>query len=131
MKLHHVGIIARTFGESMAALSIINGAPSELTAERDVPRFECRCYLVGQIEIVVPYGGSLLRFLEERSTALHHIALEVPDVRAHAEYLRRLGVPVLFEEPTEGVAGLLVNFVHFNFTGGMLVEIVEVPRAEG
>jgi methylmalonyl-CoA/ethylmalonyl-CoA epimerase len=128
MKLHHVGIIAHNFESTMAALSIINGAPSEITDQKDVAAFECTCYLVGQVEIVVPYGGSLLRFLEERGSSLHHIALEVADVRAHADYLRRLGVPVVFDNPTEGVAGLLVNFVHFSHMG-VLVEIVEVPHA--
>jgi len=126
--LHHVGMVLRSGKESTKFMSDFRNLGfvlSDPDFER-VEEFKCMCYLYGQLEIIVPDKGSKLdSWMDESITTLHHICLVVDDVRKHAGMLRDKGVPILSEEPVNGVAGLLVNFVHPMYMG-MMVEIAEV-----
>jgi methylmalonyl-CoA/ethylmalonyl-CoA epimerase len=53
------------------------------------------------------------------------MAYTVVDVRAAADALRAAGLRLLYDEPKNGTAGSLVNFVHPKDAGGVLVELVE------
>jgi catechol 2,3-dioxygenase-like lactoylglutathione lyase family enzyme len=98
-------------------------------AFRHVPEFQCDCYLLGRIELVVPSGPHkegtpLHRWLLSRGRSLHHVAFEVADIDSECERLRAAGVPVVLDAAVHGVAGLRVNFVHPSHCG-FLVELVE------
>ena len=133
--LHHVGIVCpdATLLEPLLVVARAKQPPSAPpdVAFRHVPEFQCDCYLLGQIELVVPTNGAegaplapLERWLKGRGTSLHHVAFEVDDVDAQAAALREAGVPVVLEQAVEGVADLRVNFVHPSYCG-FLVEFVE------
>ena len=89
MNLHHVGIICPdvTLIDLLGALA---GAGDELSRNiefRHVPEFQCDCYLVGKVELVVPNGPRkegtpLHRWLLSRGRSIHHIAFEVTDLDA-------------------------------------------------
>jgi methylmalonyl-CoA/ethylmalonyl-CoA epimerase len=134
--LHHVGIVCPDASLLEPLLTVASAkaqsAPSQV-AFRHVPEFQCDCYLLGQIELVVPTNGAegaplapLERWLKGRGTSLHHVAFEVEDVDAQAASLRKAGVPVVLEHAVQGVADLRVNFVHPSYCG-FLVEFVEAP----
>jgi catechol 2,3-dioxygenase-like lactoylglutathione lyase family enzyme len=79
------------------------------------------------VELVVPWAGKLLQWLKDQGhTSLHHIAFQVPDIREKMKELKTRRVPLIDDEPTLGVEGLLVNFVYPPYMG-IMVEIVEVP----
>ena len=132
MNLHHVGIVCpdsalidtlRTLAEAKAS------GPGDVEF-RHVPEFQCDCYLIGRIELVVPNGPHkegtpLHRWLLSRGRSLHHIAFEVADLDSECERLRASGVPIVLRDAVDGVAGLRVNFVHPSYCG-FLVELVEV-----
>ena len=134
-KLHHVGIVCpdRTLLEPLLYLAGAsdNGATGKV-ASAYVPEFQCDCYLLGQLELVVPTDPGedsalltpLQRWLKGRGRSLHHIAFELNDVDAHCATLRAHGVPVVLERAVDGVADLRVNFVHPSYCG-FLVELVE------
>lgn len=130
MSLHHVGIVVPddTLFETFRFLTNAEGdeRPSEI-AFRHVPEFQCDCYLLGAIELVVPSGAPgtpLHRWLLSRGRSLHHIAFEVEDLDAECERLRSRGVPVTLDAAVDGVGGLRVNFVHPSYCG-FFVELVE------
>jgi catechol 2,3-dioxygenase-like lactoylglutathione lyase family enzyme len=134
-QLHHVGIVCpdrKLLGPLLSlAGSRTNGAGGEV-ASAYVPEFQCDCYLLGQLELVVPTDPDedgapltpLQRWLKGRGTSLHHIAFELDDVDGHCAALRERGVPVVLEQAVAGVADLRVNFVHPSYCG-FLVELVE------
>ena len=133
-KLHHVGIVCpdRALLEPLLYLAgarMDDGSESVLF--RHVPEFQCDCYLLGQLELVVPDRDEdgaeltpLQRWLKGRGNSLHHIAFEVDDVEAHCSALRQNGVPVVLDQAVDGVGDLRVNFVDPSYCG-FLVELVE------
>lgn len=83
-----------------------------------------------QLELVAPHGddSGVARFLERRGPGMHHVAWAVRDVRAALAALAERGARLIDTEPRTGLHGTPVAFVHPSSMGGVLVELVEVPR---
>ena len=63
---------------------------------------------------------------------LQQLAYRVTDLEAVSAVLRDRGLRLLYDVPRRGTAGSLVNFVHPQDAGGVLVELVEpAPPREG
>jgi len=78
------------------------------------------------VELIAPRGNEgVTKFLEKRGPGLHHVALEVEDIREALASLEALGVPLVDREPRVGAHGHKVAFVHPKATGGLLIELVE------
>ena len=69
--------------------------------------------------------GPIAKAVEKRGPGIHHLCLEVTDVRAALARLKAAGVKLVNEEPFDGAHGCLVAFVHPSATGGILVELSE------
>jgi LAO/AO transport system kinase len=84
-----------------------------------------------KLELVTPLGASspLRSFLEKNpGGGIHHLSLEVPDVRAAAAALTAQGARVLGDgEPRRGAHGTPVLFLHPKDFAGTLVEIEQAP----
>ncbi len=80
-----------------------------------------------RIELLEPTSDDsvIARFLAKRGEGLHHVALNVPDLSATVERLKREGTRFVSEEIKIGAGGHLYVFVHPSSTGGVLVELVE------
>jgi methylmalonyl-CoA/ethylmalonyl-CoA epimerase len=63
-----------------------------------------------------------------RLRSLHHIALEVPEIRALARTLEANGMKFLEPEPVEGAGPFLCNFLEPVYTRGLTVEFVQPLR---
>ncbi len=95
---------------------------------------------VHEVMLVVPGAGSTTqlqllaplderspvhRFLARRGPGLHHLAYAVQDVRTASSVLVRRGFRLLYDAPRAGTRGSLINFVHPQEAGGVLIELVE------
>jgi methylmalonyl-CoA/ethylmalonyl-CoA epimerase len=80
-----------------------------------------------QLQLVAPLDESspVHRFLTRRGPGLHHLAYAVNDVRTASSVLLRRGFRLLYDAPRAGTRGSLINFVHPEDTGGVLIELVE------
>lgn len=72
---------------------------------------------------------TVARFLANRGPGLHHVSLEVADIEEALERCRTAGVRLIDEFPRPGAAATRVAFLHPRSLGGVLVELVERPRA--
>ena len=66
----------------------------------------------------------IARFLEKRGEGLHHVCMEVDDIRVSLAELKSQGVELIDEEPREGLTGTIA-FLHPAALHGVLVELVE------
>ncbi len=77
------------------------------------------------LEVVVPLGEdtAVKRFLDKRGPGLHHLALEVNDLKAISDKVKAAGLTLLYDEPQQGAHGSLIQFIHPRDTGGVLIEL--------
>jgi methylmalonyl-CoA/ethylmalonyl-CoA epimerase len=82
------------------------------------------------VEALLPTGPDtpVGKFLAKRGPGVHHIAFRVDDLEAELARLKRLGVRLIDETPRRGAEGKRIAFLHPKETGGVLIELCEVPR---
>ena len=81
----------------------------------------------GEVELVEPTnaGSGMGKYLEKRGEGMHHLCIEVDDIRTLLTQLRDRGVRLINEEPLE-LPGRLMAFIHPKSANGVLVELYEI-----
>jgi methylmalonyl-CoA/ethylmalonyl-CoA epimerase len=84
-----------------------------------------------RIELLEPIDedSTVARFLARRGEGIHHLTLEVTDLRGALEQLEQRGVRTIGEAPRRGAGDRAVAFLHPKTTGGVLIELVEQEPA--
>jgi methylmalonyl-CoA/ethylmalonyl-CoA epimerase len=79
------------------------------------------------IQLLAPLDESsaIARFLERHGPGIQQLAYRVTDMEAVCAVLRDRGLRLLYDVARRGTAGSLVNFIHPQDAGGVLVELVE------
>lgn len=82
-----------------------------------------------EIELVQPTtdDSGLAKFLAKRGPGLHHICLEVDDIKAKLDDLKGEGINLIDQEPVVMEDGRKLAFIHPKSAGGVLVELYELP----
>ena len=70
----------------------------------------------------------IARFIDKKSSGIHHIALIVDHLQPALDYLKDQGVQLIDEKPRIGAEGLSIAFIHPKSTGGILVELCEKKK---
>jgi methylmalonyl-CoA/ethylmalonyl-CoA epimerase len=129
-KLDHIAIAVRDLEESSRFYRDVLGLPGageETVAEQKV---KVGFFTAGatRIELLAPTApdSPVAKFLETRGPGLHHICLQVEDLDAELERLRRAGV-AFTAEPRPGSHGSRIAFIHPKSAGGVLIELCERP----
>ena len=83
-----------------------------------------------EIELVKPTtdDSGLARYLEKRGPGMHHICLEVDDIAAMLDRLRKKGIQLINEQPKTGADGRKYAFIHPKSAHGVMVELYELPE---
>lgn len=133
-RLNHVGIATPSIEKSIALYRDMLGA-TRIHEPFDLPPQGVRVCFVdtpnSQIELLEPLGENspIARFLERNPQGgQHHVCFEVPDIHEAKAEMEAKGAKVL-GEPRIGAHGTPVIFVHPKDMGGVLVELMETPRA--
>jgi len=125
--LHHVGIVQPSEDDVQTMMAVLG---LEEDYRGYVPEWSALCIFAkadkgSAIEFVVPNGGPLARF-NKGAGGLHHIALEVPDLREAMRAYEANGMKFLEKEPIKGAGPFLCNFLGPAATRGVIVEFVEL-----
>ena len=129
MKIDHLGIATKGIDEALKfwadALGLEN-VHTEVVAEQKV---RAAMLPIGEsrIELLEPTSedSPISKFLEKRGGGIHHIAVEVDDIRASLAELKEKGMMLIDEEPRIGAEACLVAFIHPRSAGGVLLELVQ------
>jgi len=132
-RLNHVAIAVPDLAAAREAFSRLPGAG--VSEARELPGHGVTVVFVSlpntKVELVSPLGerSPLASFLAKNpGGGIHHLSLEVPDVRAAAAALTAAGARVLGDgEPRTGAHGTPVLFLHPKDFCGALIEIEETP----
>jgi methylmalonyl-CoA epimerase len=82
------------------------------------------------IELVQPASDDspLVKFLETKGPGIHHICLEVDDIEREMEELKKRGARMIDEKPRPGAHNTQVAFIHPKSSGGVLIELNQLPE---
>ena len=82
-----------------------------------------------ELEIMEPLGdqGVVTKYLEKKGPGLHHISIQVTDIKELADELEAKGIQVIGKQFTDPDVHYM--FVSPKSTGGILIEIVEHFKA--
>jgi methylmalonyl-CoA/ethylmalonyl-CoA epimerase len=131
VRINHVAIVVPNIDEGLAfwrdALGLPLGDRKHVAQEAvDVAFLE-----VGgaHLELVQPTtdDSGVAQYLAKKGAGMHHLCLEVDDLEAAMQRLREHGAQLLSDTPRER-DGIRYVFVHPRSTGGVLLELYELPR---
>jgi len=128
--IDHLGIAVRSLEQSKAfyrklGLSVMG----EETVDQEKVRLAMVPVGESRLELLEPTSDDspIARFLAKRGEGLHHIALQVDNLEATVEKLKRDGVRLINDQIQVGAGGHLYVFVHPSSAGGVLLELCEDP----
>jgi methylmalonyl-CoA/ethylmalonyl-CoA epimerase len=132
MKINHLGIAAKSIDDALKFWSDALGLENVHTEVVEDQKVRVAMLPIGEsrIELLEPISDDspISKFLEKRGGGIHHIAVEVDDLRSSLTQLKNKGMRLIDEEPRVGAEGCLVAFVHPSSTGGVLLELVQTSK---
>lgn len=128
-KINHIGIAVKNLGLSAELFSkLFEQSPSSV---EHVPQQKATIafYSIGEssCELIESTSADsvISKFIEKRGEGIHHICLEVDNIRAEIARLKQHGFQFVNDQPSEGGDGYLVAFLHPKSTNGVLIELAE------
>jgi methylmalonyl-CoA/ethylmalonyl-CoA epimerase len=67
------------------------------------------------------------KFLAKRGQGLHHICFGIDDIECELKQLKEKQTRLIDEKPKTGAGGAQIAFVHPAATGGVLMELSQLP----
>jgi methylmalonyl-CoA/ethylmalonyl-CoA epimerase len=133
-RLNHIGVATPSIDDSVKLYRDILGA-TEIGEKFSMPEQGVWvCFVTtpnSQIELIEPYGEAspIHGFLKNNPKGgQHHVCFEVENIYTARDDMVAKGVKVL-GEPRIGAHGTLVVFCHPKDMGGVLIELMETPKA--
>lgn len=129
MKVDHIGIATRELEDGLSIWRDLLGLQVDSTEEIVEQGVRVAMLKIGDthVELLEALSDSspVGKFLDKKGPGIHHIAVEVDDIRATLNQLKARGTRLVDESPRIGVGGCLVAFVHPNSANGVLLELVQ------
>jgi len=129
MKINHLGIATKGIDEALKFWSEALGLENVHTEVVEDQKVRVAMLPIGEtrIELLEPTSedSPISKFLVKRGGGIHHIAVEVDDIKASLAQLKAKGMRLIDESPRIGAEGCLVAFVHPASAGGVLLELVQ------
>ncbi len=69
--------------------------------------------------------GVVAKFIEKRGEGIHHIAIEVDDIKTALTQMKAQGYQLIDETPRIGAENMQIAFVHPRSTNGVLLELCQ------
>lgn len=129
LAVHHIGHAVSDLDAAVDLYTGLLGAVFEHRTTLADQGVEAATVQLGdsRIELVTPTGDDtpVGRFLARRGPGMHHVAVQVPDIRSAIAEAEASGAHVIDSEPRRGILGLEVAFIHPESVAGVLVELVQ------
>lgn len=128
-KIDHIGIAVNNLEESIRIYRDILGLEFKGTEEIKEQKIIVGTFLVGDvlIELVQPShpDSTMRKFIDKRGEGMHHIALNVDNIKKSLKKLSEKGVKLIDEKARIGANGTKIAFIHPKDMNKVLVEFVE------
>ncbi len=129
--LDHLGIAVKSLNTAKRIYERLGLAVSDA---EEVAAEKVRVVMVPvgdtRLELLEPLSedSAIAKFISKRGQGLHHISIQVLDLKAAVEKLRADGVRLISDEIKIGAGGHRYVFIHPSSASGVLLELVERSR---
>ncbi len=127
--IEHIGIAVEDLDTSSPFWKHVLGLAHTRTEEVASQKVKTAIFQTGRgkvelLEATKP-DSPVAKFLEKRGPGVHHLCLQVDNIRAAIIELQESNIEVINPQPRIGAEGHFVVFIHPRSTGGVLVELAE------
>jgi methylmalonyl-CoA/ethylmalonyl-CoA epimerase len=128
-RVHHIGIAVDDLDDAIKLYRDVFGLTLEEVHDMKEQKMRLAFFSTGgetSVELIQPTDSetALAKFIEKRGEGIHHIALEVGDVKSALDIVRKKGLLLIDEKPRMGAHGTEIAFIHPKSTRGVLIEFV-------
>ena len=128
-KINHIGVAVKSLGLSSDVFSKLFEQPQPHTEAVPEQKATISFHPIGEtsIELIesTSNDSSISKFIDKRGEGIHHICLEVDDIKGEIERLKNHQFQFVNDVPSEGGDGYWVVFLHPKSTNGVLIELCE------
>lgn len=133
IKINHVAVVVEDIPAALAFWQRVLGLPVQRTVRNDEEAVETAFLTVGdsEIELVTPTtaDSGVSRYLARTGGGLHHLCLEVACLETTMQQISAAGGQLINDRPKTHPDGTRYAFVHPKSTGGVLLELYELPES--
>jgi methylmalonyl-CoA/ethylmalonyl-CoA epimerase len=131
IKINHIAVVVQDVETALNFWHKALGLPLQHTERNDDEAVEIAFLPVGdgEIELIAPTtdDSGVAKYLAKTGGGLHHICIEVEDIVASLAQLSANGAELINAEPRTRPDGTQYAFVHPKSTGGVLLELYQLP----
>lgn len=128
-KIAHIGIAVKSLNETIPFYTELLGLQLENIEEVSSEGVKVAFLKIGEtrIELLEPLNdqSAIQGFLDKRGEGVHHIALEVDNIKERLERFKTKGIKLINNEPKEGAGNSQIAFLHPKSTNGVLLELCQ------
>jgi methylmalonyl-CoA/ethylmalonyl-CoA epimerase len=129
--IDHLGVAVASLDKALAFWRDTLGAPASAPEEVASEGVRVVFLPLGEtrLELLEPLSpeSPIARFLQKRGEGIHHVCVRVSRLDETVAALKLRGMEVIPPDIRTGAGGRRIAFVHPRSTGGVLLELKEVP----
>ena len=129
--INHVAVVVEDLEVALAFWQTALGIPLQRTEDNADEAVRIAFLPLGgsEIELLQPTtpDSGIAKYLDRRGPGLHHLCLAVEDIEATLQRLQAHQIELINETPRTRPDGTRYAFIHPKSTGGVLVELYELP----
>lgn len=129
LKIEHLGIAVKDLQTSIPLFEQLLNTPCYKTEDVASEGVSTAFFRLGESKVELLEASSadspISKFIEKKGEGIHHIAIDVEDIKAEMKRLAALGFQLLNDEPKEGADNKLICFLHPKTTNSVLIELCQ------
>lgn len=132
IKINHIAVVVEDVNAALAFWRDALGLPLEHLEHNEDEAVDIAFLPIGsgEIELIAPFtaDSGIAKYLAKRGAGMHHLCIEVEDIAATMNQLTAKGIELINDAPKTRPGGTRYAFVHPRSTGGVLLELYELPK---
>lgn len=132
IKIDHLAVVVDDMATALNFWQNALGLPLQGTETNEHEAVDIAFLPVGEsrIELLKPTteDSGIAKYLAKRGAGMHHLCLAVDDIEFAMAQITAQGVQLINETPRQREDGTRYAFVHPKSTGGVMVELYELPK---
>jgi len=131
IKINHIAIVVNEVSAALKFWRDALGLPLQHVEHNEKEEVDIAFLPVGdsEIELIAPFTetSGVAKYLANKGAGLHHLCIQVEDIAAALGQLAAQNIELINDTPRTRPDGTRYAFVHPRGTGGVLLELYELP----